>query len=106
MSTFHDKPASETPLRQAWALVRKVTRHGLMLGLLCAAAGGMVARAAYLQLIHKDFLQEQGSERYLRTVEVSAHRGMIVDRNGEPLAVSSPVSMEKGRNVTISAPGR
>ncbi len=91
MSTFHDKPASETPLRQAWALVRKVTRHGLMLGLLCAAAGGMVARAAYLQLIHKDFLQEQGSERYLRTVEVSAHRGMIVDRNGEPLAVSSPV---------------
>lgn len=51
----------------------------------------IVVRAAYLQLVHKDFLQEQGDERFLRVVEVPAHRGMIVDRNGEPLAVSSPV---------------
>lgn len=78
-------------LRETWAFVRPATRHGLVLGLLFAAAGGMVARAAYLQLINKDFLQEQGDERHLRVVEVPAHRGMILDRNGEPLAVSSPV---------------
>ena len=68
-----------------------MTRAGLVLGLLGVAATSMVARATYLQLIHKDFLQGQGDERFLRVVEAPAHRGMIVDRNGEPLAVSSPV---------------
>ena len=66
-------------------------RHRLVVGLLLAGAGGMIARAAYLQLVHNDFLQEQGRERFLRVVEVPAHRGMILDRSGEPLAVSSPV---------------
>ncbi|MFZ1829458.1 MAG: penicillin-binding transpeptidase domain-containing protein [Candidatus Competibacteraceae bacterium] len=74
-----------------WASARTITRIGLVLGLMGTAATGMVARAAYLQLINKDFLQEQGDGRFLRKVEVPAHRGMIVDRNGEPLAVSSPV---------------
>ncbi len=66
-------------------------RHKLVLGILAVATVGIVARAVYLQLVHKDFLQGQGNERYLREVEVPAHRGMIVDRNDEPLAVSSPV---------------
>jgi cell division protein FtsI (penicillin-binding protein 3) len=78
-------------LRQTLASARAIARSSLVLGLLLAAAAGMVARAAYLQLVHKDFLQGQGDERFLRVVEVPAHRGMIVDRNGEPLAVSSPV---------------
>ena len=75
----------------AMQALRTMTRQGLVLSLLCVAAGGMVARAAYLQLVHTDFLQGQGDERFLRVVEVPAHRGMILDRNGEPLAVSSPV---------------
>ncbi len=68
-----------------------LTRPGLLMVLLGLAATGIVARAAYLQLVSTDFLQDQGDERFLRVVEVPAHRGMIVDRNGEPLAVSSPV---------------
>lgn len=76
---------------QVQRLFRAGTRQGLVLCLMFVAAGGMAARAAYLQLIHKDFLQGQGNERFLRVVEVPAHRGMILDRNGEPLAVSSPV---------------
>ena len=68
-----------------------LTRHQVVLGLLLLAAVGILARAVYLQLIDKDFLQEQGNDRYLRTVAIPAHRGMILDRNGEPLAVSSPV---------------
>ena len=52
----------------------------------------MVARAVDLQVISKDFLQDQGQARHLRVVEIPAHRGMIVDRNGEPLAVSTPVA--------------
>lgn len=57
--------------------------------LLCLA--GLIGRAVYLQGIRDDFLQEKGNQRYSRLIEVSAHRGMITDRNGEPLAVSTPV---------------
>ncbi len=83
--------ALEAPLKMARAFLPAATRQGMVLGLLFLAAGSVIGRAAYLQLVHKDFLQEQGNERFLRKVEVPAHRGMILDRNGEPLAVSSPV---------------
>lgn len=39
-----------------------------------------------------EFLQGQGQARTLRTETLNAYRGMITDRNGEPLAVSTPVS--------------
>lgn len=58
--------------------------------LLCGLAG-LMGRGVYLQGINDDFLQEKGNARYSRVIEVSAHRGMITDRNGEPLAVSTPV---------------
>jgi len=48
-------------------------------------------RALQLNILNKDFLQSQGNARYLRIVNVPAHRGMILDRNGEPLAISTPV---------------
>ncbi len=57
----------------------------LLLGGMCA----LLARAVYLQGIHNDFLQQKGDARYGRVIEVPAHRGMIVDRNGDPLAVSA-----------------
>jgi cell division protein FtsI (penicillin-binding protein 3) len=56
-----------------------------------AAAGALEARVLYLQLVDRDFLSEQGADRHLRTVQIAAHRGPITDRNGEPLAVSTPV---------------
>ncbi len=89
MSRSRRTPTGVLP--RAVQALRAMSRRGLVLSLLCVAAGGMVARAAYLQLVHTDFLREQGDERFLRVVEVPAHRGMILDRNGEPLAVSSPV---------------
>lgn len=58
---------------------------------LLAGLAGLLGRGAYLQVVHDDFLQEKGSARYSRVIEVSAHRGMITDRNGIPLAVSTPV---------------
>jgi cell division protein FtsI (penicillin-binding protein 3) len=45
----------------------------------------------YLQGIHNDFLQQKGDARYGRVVDINAHRGMITDRYGEPLAISTPV---------------
>jgi cell division protein FtsI (penicillin-binding protein 3) len=52
---------------------------------------GLGTRAVYLQGMHNDFLQHKGDARYSRVIEISAHRGMITDRNGEPLAISTPV---------------
>ncbi|MDE2311328.1 MAG: penicillin-binding protein 2 [Betaproteobacteria bacterium] len=57
--------------------------------LLCLCA--LMARAVYLQGIHNDFLQQKGDARYGRVVDINAHRGMITDRYGEPLAISTPV---------------
>jgi len=48
-------------------------------------------RALYLQVMHTDFLQTQGEARHLRTLPIVAHRGMLLDRNAVPLAVSTPV---------------
>jgi len=52
---------------------------------------GLVLRAFDLHIVDHDFLQGQGNARVLRNLPVSAHRGMILDRHGEPLAVSTPV---------------
>ena len=51
----------------------------------------LAGRAVYLQGLHDDFLQQKGESRYSRVVEIPATRGTITDRNGQPLAVSTPV---------------
>lgn len=67
------------------------TRIWLLVGVMAAAAVGLLARAINLQVMETEFLQSQGEARYLREVSIPTVRGNIVDRNGEPLAVSTPV---------------
>jgi len=55
------------------------------------AALSLLARSVQLQVLNKDFLNRQADSRHLRTEKISAHRGSITDRNGEPLAISTPV---------------
>ena len=57
-----------------------------------AIFGGLVVRAAYLQIVDTEYLQSQGDARYLRVQTEKPTRGMIVDRNDQPLAVSTPVN--------------
>jgi len=66
-------------------------RRLLLLTLMLGSFAVLAGRSAQLQLVDGEFLQTQGQARYLRVVQVPAHRGMIVDRNGEPLAISTPV---------------
>jgi len=66
-------------------------RHLLLLTLFGLAFAALVLRAVDLQVLKRGFLQDQADARHLRTVSIPAHRGMILDRNGEPLAVSTPV---------------
>lgn len=65
-------------------------RQGLLL-LMLAVIGILLGRAVYLQVMHTEFLQTQGDARHVRTVTLPAHRGLLLDRNGEPLAISTPV---------------
>jgi cell division protein FtsI (penicillin-binding protein 3) len=51
----------------------------------------LLGRSLYLQWLENDFLQEQGAARFSREIEVPAHRGRIVDRYGDALAISTPV---------------
>ena len=55
-------------------------------------ASTLLAKTLDMQILHSEFFEEQGDARQLRTVSISAHRGDIVDRNGEPFAVSAPVN--------------
>ncbi|PHS71049.1 MAG: cell division protein [Methylophaga sp.] len=48
-------------------------------------------RLTDIQVLNPDFLRDQGDARHIRKVPVAAHRGMILDRHGEPLAISTPV---------------
>ena len=66
-------------------------RVWLILGLLVTAGAGLLAQAAHLQLYRHDFYASEGNERFSRVTAITAHRGMITDRNGEPLAISTPV---------------
>lgn len=66
-------------------------RRRTVLALFALAVCALVWRAADRQIFEVDFLQSEGADRYLDTVEVSAHRGLITDRNGAVLAVSTPV---------------
>ncbi|MBT8136910.1 MAG: penicillin-binding protein 2 [Gammaproteobacteria bacterium] len=66
-------------------------RSWVVLGLLTTAAGLLTWRAVDLQLLDDGFLSGQGDARHLRVAQLSAHRGPILDRNGDPLAVSTPV---------------
>ena len=63
----------------------------LVTGFFGVLAASLVARAVYLQVLDTDFLNQQADSRHLRTEKISAHRGTISDRNGEPLAISTPV---------------
>ena len=66
-------------------------RVSLVIAFFVLAAVSLVARAVHLQVFNKDFLNQQADTRHLRTEKISAHRGSIMDRNGDPLAISTPV---------------
>jgi len=66
-------------------------RMRLTLALLFAGFAALSARAVYLQVWQSEFLTDQGEKRVQRIAPIPAYRGMITDRRGEPLAVSTPV---------------
>ncbi len=82
------KRGAETKNQTTKRFVGRVTLVSLSFVLV---ASSLVARAVHLQVLDKEFLNQQADTRHLRTEKISAHRGTITDRNGEPLAISTPV---------------
>ncbi len=72
-----------------------LVRFYLVLAVLLTLLALLVGRVLSLQILDTErgyeFLQDQGEMRSVRTAEIPAYRGVITDRRGEPLAVSTPV---------------
>ncbi len=99
-------------MRQEHKIITYPARRWLMLSVFLAATLCLLWRAYDLQILNHDFLSNHGDARALRTVKITAHRGVITDRNGEPLAVSTPVDsiwatprklLQSGRNLSALA---
>ncbi|MDM8347562.1 penicillin-binding protein 2 [Pseudomonas sp. sp1636] len=67
-------------------------RFRLVLLLLALMVGAIVWRMVDLHVVDHDFLKAHGDARSVRHIPIPAHRGLVTDRNGEPLAVSTPVT--------------
>ena len=82
---------SDQPLNQPATQPAGAWRLGLVWICLALAAAAIVWKLFSLQLVDGEFLQTEGDARTVRVEPLVAHRGMITDRNGEPLAISTPV---------------
>ncbi len=83
------KTGQSTQLAQAPATV--YWRFVFVVICICLVFTGIGVRAAFIQVIEPDQLIKQGDNRTKRVREAAAHRGLIMDRNGQELAVSIPV---------------
>ncbi|MGH8248013.1 MAG: peptidoglycan D,D-transpeptidase FtsI family protein, partial [Gammaproteobacteria bacterium] len=66
-------------------------RRWLLISVFLVTTAGLLWRAVELHVMSNDFLRHHGDARALRVISIPAHRGIISDRNGEPLAISTPV---------------
>nr|MBX2849782.1 penicillin-binding protein 2 [Acidiferrobacterales bacterium] len=84
------KNSNKRPIKEVFVPVGtwRYQMVGVIFGMIFTT---LVARAAYLQIVDTEYLQSQGDARYLRVQTEIPTRGMIVDRNNQPLAISTPV---------------
>ena len=92
-----DKRTTKQPRKKQQSISEKPTiavdmwRFYLMWGVVLFCFVMLVSRAFYVQVINKDFLQNKANAKILRTEKMKAMRGVISDRNGIPLAISTPI---------------
>ena len=79
-------------IKETGEIIEFPMRRWFLLSIYTICMAGLLFRAVDLQVLNKEFLQDRGDARALRVVKISAHRGMIMDRNGESLAISTPVN--------------
>jgi len=77
---------------KAKAFTPPAWRHYLLIMVFASASAAVAARVVMLGVNEREFLTAQGDARSIRSEAMPAHRGVIYDRHGEPLAVSTPVT--------------
>lgn len=91
----NQKKAAPTPSAmdraQLWSWLGARWRVAVVSGVFGLSALILVGRAVQLQISEQGFYLQQGGDRQQRVQVIPAHRGMITDRNGDPLAISVPV---------------
>jgi len=90
MAAKRDKRVQQVKREEAKLPSFAARRYGV-LAIFGLAACALVWRAVDQQILEKDFLQSEGADRYLDRVDMVGHRGLITDRRGEVLALSTPV---------------
>src|SRR5439155_1295158 len=89
-----DRPGGHAlrPRRGAGEVTRGDLRARVLIlaALLAAAFGGLTGRLAWLQVVKRAELAQLAERQYSRTVALYAQRGPILDRQGMPLATSTP----------------
>ncbi|TVP56062.1 MAG: penicillin-binding protein 2, partial [Halomonadaceae bacterium] len=85
--TPQQPPQWSQRIREAFA----AWRYAVVLGGVSLVVLALTVRLFELHVFDQEFLRSQGEQRTVRTETIDAHRGMISDRNGEPLAISTPV---------------
>ena len=103
MSSKKVTPVKKTESEQPQTLIR--WRFYLVLFFVFVAFAALVGRIAYIQIVEPDNLIKQGDLRSVRAKTLHSARGIISDRNGEPLAVSVPVEAVWADPVTIFKQG-
>jgi cell division protein FtsI (penicillin-binding protein 3) len=73
------------------ALSVDISRFYIMWAVVLLCFLALIGRAFYVQVINKEFLQNKANAKILRTDKIKAMRGVIYDRNGVPLAISTPI---------------
>lgn len=92
-----DKSKTKQPRKKQQSISEKPSiavdmwRFYLMWGVIILCFILLVFRAFYVQVVNKDFLQNKANAKILRTEKMKAMRGVISDRNGVPLAISTPI---------------
>ncbi|MDT8880400.1 penicillin-binding transpeptidase domain-containing protein [Halomonas saccharevitans] len=86
-----DARSGVTPRRPPPTAPMGKARYRVMMTLVLLGLALLAGRIVDLHVFDRPFLQGQGDARTLRTDTIPAHRGMITDRHGEPLAISTPV---------------
>lgn len=76
--------AANNTLQWSW-------RRSVVIAGFAALALVLIGRVTFLQIFQFDYLSSEGANRQLRTVEIPAHRGDLLDRSGDPLAISTPI---------------
>ncbi len=69
----------------------KAWRYGTVLGVFLVVVATLAWRLVDLHVVDQEFLRQQGDVRTIRVEQIDAHRGVVTDRYGESLAVSTPV---------------